>query len=362
MSNAIRLQPDNRDYLRFRGMMYSLENLHESAIADFSHLIKLDPENSDAYRYRGIEYALKGDYVESERDLKKAIDLAPSDARNYSSRLKIFFAQQRYSDALRDSDKAISLDGTNPVYLRQRVEIYQRIGDYDRGIADCNRLIALDPQGIDGYKLRVGVDQEKGDIKSTIADLSEIIKRSPHDITAYYLRASEEFGLRRWAAARNDYAEFARLDGGDADSCDEAAWHLSTSTHSELRDGKAAVLLATRACKLSGGRNSAYLDTLAAAYAEAGDFASAIKWENEAIRVGEISDPENVRWIRARLEYYQHGYPYREGAEGGQPFRPTGSRIAAMIAALLALIGLGTVIFVCARLIRGARKATLQTP
>jgi hypothetical protein len=53
---------------------------------------------------------------------------------------------------------------------------------------------------------------------------------------------------------------------------DELAWLLATYPDSKSRDGSDAVRLAERACVLTERRIPALLDTLAAAYAEAGDF------------------------------------------------------------------------------------------
>ena len=57
---------------------------------------------------------------------------------------------------------------------------------------------------------------------------------------------------------------------------DELAWLLATYPDSNSRDGAEAVRLAERACALTERRVPALLATLAAAYAEAGDFPRAV--------------------------------------------------------------------------------------
>jgi WD40 repeat protein len=85
----------------------------------------------------------------------------------------------------------------------------------------------------------------------------------------------------------------------------DIAWSLATSSDSHLRNGTKAIEMATKACEITDWKEATIIDTLAAAYAEAGDFTSAIKWQKKAIDTG---GPQ----FESRLELYQLGKPYRE--------------------------------------------------
>jgi TPR repeat protein len=90
----------------------------------------------------------------------------------------------------------------------------------------------------------------------------------------------------------------------------DAAWLLATSPEPGLRDGTNAVILAERAASVTNRKDPGILDTLAAAYAETGQFEKAAKAESDAIEVsteeGEKKDFTN------RLALYRAGSPYRE--------------------------------------------------
>jgi len=91
---------------------------------------------------------------------------------------------------------------------------------------------------------------------------------------------------------------------------DGRAWLWATCPDAQLRDGKRAVQSAARACELTGWKDAGALDTLAAAYAEAGDFSKAIESQERAIKL--FTDVTLRKVGEARLKLYRDGKPYRE--------------------------------------------------
>ena len=90
------------------------------------------------------------------------------------------------------------------------------------------------------------------------------------------------------------------------------AWILATHEDAEIRDGAEAVRLAERACGLVDNRVPILLDSLAAAYAEVGQFAKAVKTAEKAIQLAQkAGKTESAEGIRARMELYKAKRPYR---------------------------------------------------
>ena len=90
------------------------------------------------------------------------------------------------------------------------------------------------------------------------------------------------------------------------------AWRLATCPQAALRDGARAVELAREADRLAGGKNPDYLDTLAAAYAEAGQFPQAVEAAERALTLAVAQSNPRMEDIRARLKLYQGGSPFHE--------------------------------------------------
>lgn len=88
------------------------------------------------------------------------------------------------------------------------------------------------------------------------------------------------------------------------------AWLLSTSHSDTIRDGELALKYAEQA--VSQEESAAYLDTLAAAYAELGRFTEAIDTQQQAIAlIGESGSAEAAE-LAEHLAAYQAGQPWRE--------------------------------------------------
>jgi tetratricopeptide (TPR) repeat protein len=128
----------------------------------------------------------------------------------------------------------------------------------------------------------------------------------------YTLRANALSRLGRKSEALNDFQTAIKLSKTDPICRAGAAWLYATSEDGKIRNGAYAVALATEAAKLSLWKDDTVLDVLAAAYAEAGDFSSAGKWEEKAILRGSQQD---VPFYQRRLLSYQAGKPWRENSK-----------------------------------------------
>ncbi|MBV8176208.1 MAG: hypothetical protein JO151_16825 [Verrucomicrobia bacterium] len=128
----------------------------------------------------------------------------------------------------------------------------------------------------------------------------------------YTLRANALSRLGRKSEAINDFQTAIKLSKTDPFCRAGAAWLYATSADGRIRNGAYAVSLATEAAKLSLWKDDTVLDVLAAAYAEAGDFSAAQKWEENAIlRASE----QDVPFYQRRLLSYQAGKAWRENSK-----------------------------------------------
>jgi tetratricopeptide (TPR) repeat protein len=151
---------------------------------------------------------------------------------------------------------------------------------------------------------------DRKDFDTAIAEYTEAIRLDPKSDAAFHNRATAYADKHEYAKAVADFNEAIRLAPDEPDSYSSLAWLLATCPKAELRDGKRAVDLATRACKLSNWKDANDMENLAAAYAECGQFAEAVEWQTKAVNLA--TGLENLAESRQRLEQFKAGQPHRE--------------------------------------------------
>jgi tetratricopeptide (TPR) repeat protein len=129
-------------------------------------------------------------------------------------------------------------------------------------------------------------------------------------------QAHNDPGMAHQSQGRYAVAEQANLGATQAQlafvpAYNGLAWILATSPDDKLRDGKRAIQYATEACERTGWKVPSCLGTLAAAYAEAGQFEEAIRYQTRA-----LGDPTfKARFgpaARQRLKLYQQQKQFRD--------------------------------------------------
>ena len=117
----------------------------------------------------------------------------------------------------------------------------------------------------------------------------------------------------RSAEARQQWSELLRLHPENTDALNQLAWVLATDPEASIRDDAKAVEMAQRAVKLSDGQEPNFLDTLAAAQAEAGRFGDAVQTAKraQALAIGK-NDAALAEGIQSRMRLYEAKTPFRE--------------------------------------------------
>lgn len=126
---------------------------------------------------------------------------------------------------------------------------------------------------------------------------------------AYAGRAYSNMLMGNYRAAAADYEKLKVLLPRNPQVLNSAAWLYATCLDAGVRNGKRAVQDATAACQFTAWKHSYTLDTLAAAYAEAGEFDRAVEFQARAINAAPFAERAAMQ---GRLELYKNRMPYRD--------------------------------------------------
>jgi tetratricopeptide (TPR) repeat protein len=280
---------------------------YDKAMAFFRERIRLDPK--DGYAHAALAVALlgKGDQAGALASLNNAIALDPRLAVAFEQRGYIAYGKKEYDKSLADLDEAIRLDPAIRWPYHVRGWIWYRKKDYDKALADYERALKIDPKDSVFYRDRGNIAFARKQYDKALEDYGEAIRLNPNYSVPFLQRGKTWVQKKHYDKALADFREVVRLDPKQAYGHTALAWFLATCPDAKYRDGRQAVAVAQRACELSKGPEE--FATLAAAFAEAGDFDRAVEAQARAI---ELAPAEAKTEYQRRLDLYKNKRPYRQ--------------------------------------------------
>ena len=170
--------------------------------------------------------------------------------------------------------------------------------------------LAISPNDARAHNILGGALVECGRTDDAIGHLRKALELEPdlHEAAFNLGKALAEKGEIR--AALDQYHKVTEAIPGSPEAWNNLAWLLSTAHDPTLRDGAKALACAQKACELGEWKDATSFDTLAAAYAEKGEFEKAIEWEQKYLKAVP-SDDDAV----ARLALYRKRQPCHQPAK-----------------------------------------------
>ncbi|MFC1579791.1 tetratricopeptide repeat protein [Thermodesulfobacteriota bacterium] len=260
-----------------RGITYYQDAQYDKAITLFSKVIEVNPRHNGAYHYRGLAYFQKKQYDNAISDFSWAIKYKPSFDKAHAGRGSAYIWKEEYDAAIADLNKAIEINSEYAIAYYNRGYAYRKIGEYDKAISDFNKAIELKPKYVEAYNSRGLAYARKKQYDEAISDFNKAVELNPK----YYL------------------------------GYNNLSWTLATCPDKSFRNGEKALETAKKVVAIRS--DSRTLDTLAAAYAEAGKFEDAVKTQEQAIRQLKIKGKEEeLEEFKERLNTYRDKKPWRE--------------------------------------------------
>ncbi len=283
------------------------------AATHFRRALEIKPDFAEAHNNLGTVLLEQGRNTEATQQFQKALSIRPGYAEAHYN-LGNALAQQgqpaeaigHFREALRtrpDSFKAHYGLGAALAVLRQHAEAtlhFQRALQLKPGAADIHFNFGV-----------VLAAQDRS--AEAIQHFQRALEIQPENAEAHYRLGLTFQARRQFAAAIQQYEMAAALAPGHASARNNLAWLLATCPESALRDGRRAVELAQTLTLSQNDTRPHVLDTLAAGYAEMGQFKQAVELARRALALANaLSNEDIASAIRSRLQLYEANTPFRE--------------------------------------------------
>ena len=268
-------------------------------------------ELGNVYKTNGLIFFEYAQWDMAISNFQKCVLINTNDALAFDALAAAYFVKGDVDDALHNYDRELEIDPTNAMAHLNRGNAWRLRQEFDQAIGDFNECLRLQLTNSMVYKFRAAAWSAKQDYGREIADLTESLRLHPADADVWATRGDALVKVGRFEAAMGDYAQALLRNPQDPDVLNDFAWLRATCQVPTVRDGKAAVAAATKACVLTKWEDWEFIDTLGAAYAEAGDFMQATNYERQAMARVLTSDPAKETMMQHLLIFEMH-QPWRE--------------------------------------------------
>lgn len=286
----------------------------DEAATEIEKALAKDANQPAYYRLRAQVYIAQKKIDEALADIEKVLELDPKNAEALMLKTSVLYDEQRYDEAMAAVEKVLE---DQPGLIRgilMRSLIHAGREEFDKAIEDVQQLVDFAPDN-EGFQLQLALFYNAAKKSAdAIKIYDNILEDDPQNANAIRGRGDANLSLGEHAKAIEDYERAIEIqkDDPEAGTINNLAWVLATSPQKELRDGKRSIELGLQACELVEYKESYAVSTLAAGYAEVGEWEKACEWAAKAVELGEQEKSDSLDNLKRELEGYQRKKPWRE--------------------------------------------------
>lgn len=274
---AIKIRPDYWQGHVNAAVVLIDKGMLDEAMARLNQVLEHNPKSSHAHGSVGVILARKGMVDEAMARFETALELDPDYSEAHANLGRLLLDKGRSEEATGHFQMAMELDLENPIGHLELGQVLLQRRKMEKAVEHLEKALEIDPRLMDAHLMLANALAAQGDFASAVARLQKAAAVAPNNLRPV----------------------------------NDLAWLLAVCPQDDVRDGAKAVQLAERACAVTGHRNPVLLSTLAAAYAEVGEFSEAIATATKALILLKPEHEPLEKVIRQHLELYRAGKPCR---------------------------------------------------
>ncbi len=284
----------------------------DEVLAHYQRAVEIEPDSAEARYNLGRTFARLGRFDEAMAQYQKALEIKPDLAEAHHNLGQALANRGRIDEAMAQYQKALEI---KPDYLEAHGslgDLFAGQGNLDEAVRHYLAVLRLNPRDVRGHVQLGKVLRRQGKPQAAEVCFREALHGEPSNAEACSALAKALEQQGKLEEALGYYQESLRLRPDQPDILNNLAWIRATHPDPKFRDGAQAVAAAQHAVKLLRNEMSV-VDTLAAAYAEAGRFPEALAAARKALDLAtQRHDQRLANALRSRIRLYEAGKPYRQ--------------------------------------------------
>lgn len=328
LDTALEYNPDSLEFMLSKISVLLRLGKSDEAMAFSNQSIEQstsDEVKAGLLRQRSLLHQLADKNDLAKADLDASLELAKDNIPSMLLRARLSVEMDNMDEAKKDIQAILDLDEQNADAILLRADIASATQDFEAAITDYRALIARVPAGTpqrEELLMKLGIVFWQSNRHSqALRILDQVLQANDANWQAHRLQGEILLSQGEHADAVIAYEKALNLMPEAVSSeirsslLNNLSWLLATSPIDEVRDGNRSLELGLQACELTKYSQAHILSTLAAAYAEQGNFEKAIEFSEKAVELGRKDGNEQLEQLESELKSYRDKKPWREKQE-----------------------------------------------
>jgi tetratricopeptide (TPR) repeat protein len=310
---ALQIDPDYAEAHNNLGDALLRKDSVDEAIAHFQKALQIKPDDAEAHINLGNALIKKGNVDEAIAHYQNALQIKPDFAVAHNNLGNALLQKGSVDEAIVQYQKALQIE---PDFAEAQNNLGNALlikGNVDEAIAHYQKALQITPDYAKAHYNLGRALLTKGNVEEAIVHFQRALQIEPDYAKAHYNLGDALLQKGNADEAIAQYQKALQIKPDFVEALNNLARVLATCPQASLRNGNKAVELAEQAERLGGSESPEILDTLAAAYAEAGRFGDAVRSAQKAIELARAAGRQDmVKQLNGKLKLYEAGLPFHQ--------------------------------------------------